>query len=148
MRAHFAWGINSYSGRQEGVVFCHYRRENIVLVRKYQYPTLTENNHKLGSITANLHSIQPSDGYKQDMKNYQWRYNTLRENEGKTIRSWVNMYLKLMREMARRDASIDLQTITRDEIYARDLPCISVKRAVEAGLLPVVYDYTHLDREI
>ncbi|MEF3694945.1 MAG: hypothetical protein V3576_06310 [Candidatus Cloacimonadota bacterium] len=148
MRAHFAWGINSYSGRQAGVVFCHYRRENIVLVRKYKYPTLTENNHKLGSITANLHSIQPSDGYKQDMKNYQWRYNTLRENEGKTIRSWVNMYLKLMREMAKRDASIDLQTITRDEIYARNLPCISVKRAVEAGLLPVVYDYTHLDREI
>ncbi|HOH46882.1 MAG TPA: hypothetical protein PLX59_03515 [Candidatus Cloacimonadota bacterium] len=148
MRARFKAGVSAYSGTLDGVVFCHLRRENIVFVRRYVYPTITENNHKLGSTTANLHSIQPSDGYKEDMRNYQWRYNTLRENEGKTIRSWVNMYLKLMREMAKRDSSIDLQTLTREEIYQRDLPCITVKRAVEAGLLPVVFDYAHLTREI
>jgi hypothetical protein len=148
MRAKFTGGIGSYSGKLDGVVFCHYRREGMVLVRKYRYPTLTENNHKLGNTTANLHSIKPSDGYKNDMRTYLGRYNTLRENEGKYVRSWVNMYLKLMREMARRDASIDLLSLSREEIYSRDLPCISIKRAVEAGLLPEVYDYTHLDREL
>ena len=64
------------------------------------------------------------------------------------MRSWVNMYLKLMREMAKQDPSIDLLTLTREEIYTRALPCISIKRAVDAGLLPVVYDYSHLDREM
>jgi len=148
MRAKFTYGIGAYSGKLDGVVFCHYRREGLVFVRKYRYPKLTENNHKLGSITANLHQINPSDDYKNDMRTYLNRYNTLRENEGKYVRSWVNMYLKLMREMAKEDPSIDLLTLTREEIYTRDMPCISIKRAVEAGLLPVVYDYTHLDREM
>lgn len=116
MRAKFTGGIGSYSGKLDGVVFCHYRREGLVLVRKYRYPTLTENNHKLGNTTANLHSIKPSDGYKNDMRTYLGRYNTLRENEGRYVRSWVNMYLKLMREMARRDSSIDLLSLSREEI--------------------------------
>lgn len=148
MRVGFEWGISSYSGRQQGVVFCHLRRENIVLVRKYVYPTLTEQNHKIGSTTANLHSIQPSEGYKEDLRNYLWRYNTLRENEGKYLRSWVNLYLKLMRKMAKQDSSIDLLTLTREEIYQRDLPCISVKRAVDAGLLPAVFDFKTMTREL
>lgn len=147
-RAKFTNCIGSYSGKMDGVVFCHYRREGLVLVRKYVYPTLTENNRRLGSITANLHNIQPSEGFKNDMRTYLGRYNALRENEGRYVRSWVNMYLKLMREMARQDNSIDLLTLTREEIYTRDLPCVSVKRAVDAGLLPVVYDYENLDREM
>ncbi len=148
MRANFTYGIGAYSGKLDGVVFCRYRREGLVLVRKYKYPTLTENNHKLGGITANLHKIKPSEGYKNDMRTYLSRYNTLRENENRYVRSWVNMYLRLMREMAKRDDSIDLLTLGREEIYTHDLPCISVARAVNAGLLPVVYDYEHLDREL
>lgn len=148
MRARFTNGVGAYSGKMDGVVFCHYRREGMVLARKYTYPTLTENNHRLGGTTANLHSIKPSEGFKNDLRIYLGRYNALRENEGRYVRSWVNMYLKLMREMARRDGSIDLLTLRREEIYTRDLPCISVARAVDAGLLPVVYDYAHLDREL
>ena len=148
MRARFTNGVGAYSGKMDGVVFCHYRREGMVLARKYTYPILTENNHRLGGTTANLHSIKPSEGFKNDLRIYLGRYNALRENEGRYVRSWVNMYLKLMREMARRDGSIDLLTLSREEIYTRDLPCISVARAVDAGLLPVVYDYAHLDREL
>ena len=148
MRATFTYGIGAYSGKLDGVVFCRYRREGLVNVRKYTYPTLTESNHKLGGTTANLHGIKPSEGYKNDMRTYLSRYNTLRENEGKYVRSWVNMYLKLMREMAKRDGSIDLLSLSREEIFTRDLPCISVARAVDAGLLPVVYDYGRLNREI
>ena len=148
MKAKFTYGIGSYSGKLDGVVFCHYRREGVVLVRKYRYPTIVENNHKLGSITANLHALKPSDGYKNDMRDYLGRYNALKQNEGRYVRSWVNLYIKLMRDMAKQDNSIDLQTLTREQIYTQDLPCISVKRAVEAGLLPQVYDWEHYDREL
>jgi len=148
MKANLTYGIGAYSGKLDGVVFCNYRRQGLVLARKYSYPTITENNHKLGSTTANLHTIKPSDGFKNDTRTYLGRFNALRENEGRYVRSWVNLYLKLMRDMARQDDTIDLQTLTRAEIYARDLPCISIKRAVEAGLLPVVYDYANLDRQI
>lgn len=148
MKVNLTYGIGAYSGKLDGVVFCNYRREGLILARKYNYPTLNENNHKLGSTTSNLHRIKPSEGFKNDMRTYLGRYNALRENEGRYVRSWVNLYLKLMRDMAKRDISIDLQTLTRDDIYTRDLPCISIKRAVEAGLLPVVYDYSYLNREI
>jgi len=148
MRARINFGVGAYSGKMDGVVFCNHRREGMVSVRKYTYPTLTENNHKLGGITANLHSLNPSEDFKNDLRTYVHRYNALRDNENAYVRSWVNMYLKLMREMAKRDSSIDLQTLTREEISSRDLPCSSIKRAVEAGLLPVVYDYANLDREM
>jgi hypothetical protein len=58
------------------------------------------------------------------------------------------MYLKMMREMAKRDSSLDLLSLTGDEVCSRVLPCISVKKAVEAGLLPVVRDYRVFDHEI
>jgi hypothetical protein len=82
------------------------------------------------------------------MRTYLGRYNALKQNEGRYIRSWVNLYLKLMREMAKQDSTIDLITLTREDIFTKDLPCISVKKAVEAGLLPKVYDWQHLDREM
>ncbi|MCB5288013.1 MAG: hypothetical protein LHW64_09435 [Candidatus Cloacimonetes bacterium] len=148
MKATFSRGIGAYSGKMDGVVFCYYRREGVVLVRKYTYPKLTENNHRLGSVTTNLHALKPADGYKNDMRTYLGRYNALKQNEGRYIRSWVNLYLKLMREMAKQDSTIDLITLTREDIFTKDLPCISVKKAVEAGLLPKVYDWQHLDREM
>ena len=148
MKATLGWGLSSYTGKMQGVVFCHYKHEGLIFVRKFTYPKITEHNHKIGSTTANLHSIQPSEGYKNDMRSYLDRYNKLRENENRYVRSWVNLYLKLMRDMAKQDNTIDLQTLTREEIYTRDLPCLSVKRSVEAGLLPVVYDYEALDRQI
>ncbi|MDD2332581.1 MAG: hypothetical protein PHI68_08015 [Candidatus Cloacimonetes bacterium] len=36
---------------------------------------------------------------------------------------------------------LDLESITKTAIYEQDLPCISVKRAVEDGLLPEVLGY-------
>jgi len=37
---------------------------------------------------------------------------------------------------------------TRDDIYTNDLPCIAVKRAIEAGLLPRVQGWEGLDAEM
>jgi hypothetical protein len=43
---------------------------------------------------------------------------------------------------------VDLRTISRETIYQNDLPCKSVKQAVEAGLLPVVKGYERMNAEI
>jgi hypothetical protein len=76
------------------------------------------------------------------------RYNGLPENAEKEMYSWVNIYLKMMHQLAKSYPEIDLKTITRDYIYDNNLPCISVKRAVEAGLLPPVTDWELLDRTL
>jgi len=62
MKATLGWGLSSYTGKMQGVVFCHYKREGLIFVRKFTYPKITEHNHKIGSTTANLHSIKPSEG--------------------------------------------------------------------------------------
>jgi len=148
MKASFENGLAGYRGKYKQVVYCYNKRLGICYVRKRSYPTLTENNHQLGSITANLHSIRPSNAWKDDMRNYIWRYNAMRGNEKKQIYSWVNLYLTLMRAMARQDSSIDLLTLTRSEIYERNLPCITLRQAVEAELLIPVYNWQDYNAEI
>ena len=148
MKVSFGYGVGAYSGKLKDVVFCHHKRSGRVYMRERVYPTLREHHHELGSVTANLHSIRPSEDYKEDMRIYIFRYNKLKGYENKQIRSWVNLYLKLMRQMAKESPGIDLRTLSREDIYTAHLPCISVKSAIEAGLLPQVYDWQRLDRQI
>jgi len=49
-----------------------------------------------------------------------------------------------MANMAKMNPEIDLKTITRQQIYQENLPCISVKNAVEAGILPPVKGYERM----
>jgi hypothetical protein len=50
-----------------------------------------------------------------------------------------------MANMAKLYPEIDLKTITREQIYQENLPCISVKKAVEAGVLPQVNGYERME---
>lgn len=44
--------------------------------------------------------------------------------------------------------NINLVTLTREQIEIGDLPCRTVKQAVEAGFIPVVRDYEWLTHEL
>ena len=90
---------------------------NRVYVRRYSYPRITEHNHRLGSISKNNFMLQPSTGYIEDMKSYLYRHRALRYGANKQIRSWSILFTKLMRDMAKADPSIDLLSLTREEIY-------------------------------
>ena len=118
-----------------GLIYSSHRDGEVIIARRYVYPKLSEQNTKTGTITANLFSLNPSEGYKQDLREYIRLYNATPQGEEKPLHAWNNLYLRLMHAMAKDDPTIDLRTLTREEIYARDLPCVSVKRAMEAGLL-------------
>jgi len=147
MKVVYKYGLGGYRGRMDGVVLCYDRYLGSAYARKMAYPKITEKNKAFGSVNANLFKIKPSQGYRNDLYFYMARYRNLTEaTQG--MRSWSSFYMKLMYEMAKADPGIDLRTITREEIYAQDLPCISVKKAVEAGLLPVVYGYADFSHEM
>jgi len=148
MKVKFQYGLAGYTGKADGLIYCYNRKSGKVFTRRKVQPKITAHNHKTGSITANLHSLQPSTGFKNDLRLYSLRYNGLSENAEKNVYSWVNMYLKMMYRLAKLYPEIDLITITRDYIYANDLPCMSVKRAVEAGMLPPVTDWELLDNSL
>jgi len=135
----------SLTGKTGELVYCYNRLADKMYARKYTYPTLTDNNHKMGSVAQNLFRIKVSDAYKYDCRTYAYLYATAGKNRGVKIWTWSNCYLHLMYALAAAVPEIDLATLTKEEIYTLDLPCISIKRAVEAGLLEEVKDYVRLD---
>ncbi len=84
-----------------------------------------------------IYALGPSEGYKQNLRDYLTAYNLLPQNEGREAHAWNNLYNKLMFAM-QRQTGIPLATLTREIIEEQNLPCRSVKTAVEAGLLPMV----------
>jgi hypothetical protein len=44
--------------------------------------------------------------------------------------------------------SVDLKTITREQIASQNLPCRTLRDAIEAGLLPMVEGYQRWDKQI
>ncbi|HNX36989.1 MAG TPA: hypothetical protein PL124_01610 [Candidatus Cloacimonadota bacterium] len=148
MKATFIGQIQGYSGKYKQVVYCQSRMFGTTYVRQNVYPTITEHHVEQGSKTAAIFAVLPSEGYKEDMKDYLYRYNSLGSKEQRPIRTWANLYMKLMFNMTVQDTSIDLRTITRDYIYEHDLPCVSLKRAIEAGLLPKVSTWERYINEI
>lgn len=147
MRVVYKYGLGGYRGRMDGVVYCYDRYLGRSYVRRAVYPKITEKNKAFGNANANLFKLNPSQGYRDDLYYYMARYRNLKEANW-SMRSWSSFYLKLMYCMAKADGSINLGTLTREEIYSRNLPCISVKHAVEAGLFPVVYGYQEFTHEL
>ena len=148
MKVNLESRVGGITGKAGDVVYCYYRHYKVMYARRYVYPTLSEQNRKTGSITANLHRLHPSEGYIADLRDYVWRYNMLPVSQRVPLRAWNNAYLRLMHEMAKADDTIDLRSITREFIYDNALPCITVKRAVEAGLLPKVHGWEEMTSEM
>ena len=144
MKVNFQYGLAGYTGKADGLVFCYDRSSGIVYARKRVYPRLTAENARIGNISHNIFALKPAEEYKDDLRLYLMRYNGLRENSPKHLRSWVNLYHRIMANMAKMNPEIDLKTITRQQIYQENLSCISVKNAVEAGILPPVKGYERM----
>lgn len=148
MKVKFTRGYPGISGKSDGIVYCYSRTTGLFYARRYVRPEITAANKRVGGIAKNLFRIDPSPEYRNDLSLYLSRYNALRENRNRPVRSWTNLYLKLMYAMAKADPGIDLRTLDREEIILRDLPCLSLKRAVEAGILPAVQGYVSFDHQI
>ncbi|MFO7660779.1 MAG: hypothetical protein R6V77_07685 [Candidatus Cloacimonadaceae bacterium] len=147
MKVKFKNLIQAYSGKCDGLVYYYNRRLNRMCVREYVKPKKTAQNGIFAAISTNLKALNLSAAYKQDLKDYANLYMSRREKDRKAISNWYNIFMMLMYAMAEQ-YSIDLRTISRTQIYEQELPCISVKDAVVAGLLPVVRNYDRLDNPL
>lgn len=148
MRASFQIGMPGLSGNAGELTFVRNYRSGRIYARKRRYPRLSEHHHKTGQIAKNLFRLEPSVTFIQDLRAYLLLMQKSRRLKERSVHSWTNIYYKMMFEMARRMPELDLGTLTRAEIYERDLPCISVRRAVEALLLPNYAGYESLTAEM
>jgi len=147
MKVIFKHMVNGYVGLADDIIFYYHPRLKRVLARSKPAWKMTAHNLIFGQTSRNLMSIKPSLDYINDLKTYCERTWNVPEFGG-VMPMWNNLYMKLMYALRNIFPDIDLRTLTRTDIYAYNLPCLSVKRAVEAGLLPEVRDYESLDHII
>jgi hypothetical protein len=148
MKVKFKHMMNGYTGIADDSVIYYMQRINRCVVRKR--PRKHDNPSQSGwrNTMRNIFKIHPSAGYKADLMAYLEGYQKLKHPVGDACTTWSNLYMKLLFAMQKQTPGIELATITRQQIYDQNLPCISVKAAVEAGLLPVVKDYESFDKLI
>ncbi len=140
--------IKEYSGTHEGLVYYYNRKQKKIVTRKHVNCKHTEQHDKFTAINQNLKTIYTSDGYIQDLKTYSVCYNHGYKNRKKCPTNWRNIFTMIMWAMAKQYPEIDLSTLTRADIYEQDLPCKSVMRAIDSGLLPEVKGYARFTNEI
>jgi hypothetical protein len=148
MKAYFKDFFRGYSGKSDDCIFYYHSKCQVCLVRSKSEFKPNATTNKMKSIMANLKLLNPSQAYKQDLVDYLYCYNALKENRDRQLINWSNLYLKLLFKMAKLDSEVNLLTLTRAQIFAEALPCKSVKAAIGAGLLPVVDGYERFDNEL
>lgn len=146
MKVNYKKPIRTYRGKKDGLVYYYHPGLERSLAREYVVPRATENNRKLRAVTQNLQELNPSPGYRDDLKVYIHLLKSHAATEHVFRGHYWNLYLKLMWAMA-KVLNLDLEDITREQILTRELPCRTVKSAVEAGLLIPVSGFEMLVRE-
>ncbi|MDZ4122080.1 MAG: hypothetical protein U1C33_06635 [Candidatus Cloacimonadaceae bacterium] len=137
--------LKAYSGKCDGLVYMYNRRLNKLIARRLPVFVPHEGTKRLGQIARNLKSLQLSEGYRSDLRLYPELSRFAYQDDN--CYNWMNAFSKLMWGL-NRVTGADLATISRLEIETLDLPCRTVKRAIEAGLLPPVEAYQKFDSEM
>lgn len=149
MKATRANLLGEFTGTLNGLIYYRRRPGGKIYVRKqFKFKNHPGQPGFAGAQKA-IYALNPSSGYIQNLKDYLLLYNQLPGFKDKPAQSWTNLYNKLMFALQKAlPGQVVLKNITREQIAAHNLPCVSVKAAVEAGLLPAVRDYEKFNRPL
>jgi hypothetical protein len=137
----------NYSGTCDGLVYYATRHSNQLYARQYVRPRYTVANQTLGNSIRHLESLQPSQPFIKDLRQYIGLYNSRLWPDEKPLHNWHALYVRLMFAQAKA-LSIPVTCLTRELIESQMLPCHSVKTAVDAGLLAIVDGYERLENDL
>jgi hypothetical protein len=147
MKTRFKYGLSCCTGTIDDLVLYYDKRSDRIYARRYCIPKASPENVRLAATTRNIFALEPSPAFKHDLKAYLLLYNNLKTTHY-PFRSWVTLFTHLMSRLAKSYPEIDLKTLTRNDIFVNDLPCKSVSRAVQAGLLSPVPGWEGLVAEM
>ncbi|MCB5267999.1 MAG: hypothetical protein LHW46_07830 [Candidatus Cloacimonetes bacterium] len=138
MKVKFKSLLMGYTGVADDSVIYFSPKLRRYIIRKRPRFVERETNRHFGNVSKHIFALEPTEAYKDDLRQYLILYNALPANSDRPIYAWNRIYSKLMWAM-NQIYHVDLTSITREDL--EDLPCRSVAAAVEAGLLPKVKDY-------
>lgn len=145
MKVLFKHLISGYTGKMDDAVIYYNKYLNKVIIRKLPKVKIGEHHNRFKRICQNIYALAPSDAYKDDIYHYSQALRKNKSHRYDGLLVWNNLYSKIMFNMAKAmPLSVNLETLTRAEIETEDLPCRTIKQAVEANLIPYVKDYQTL----
>jgi len=149
MKATRANLLGEFTGKLDGLIYYRSRKNGKLYVRRQWEAKPNAGNACFGAASSAIYALHPSEGYKRDIKNYLLLYNNSKEGQNAPLWTWTNTYSRLMFAMQKAlPETVDLANITREQIFSQNLPCRSIKAAIEANLLPGVRDYERFTAEI
>ncbi len=147
MKAYVKAGIKGFSGKLDGAIYYYHPRLQRTLMRRAPKMPIQPQNHAYRDISRQIKAINPSEAYRNDFRMY--LSSLMDRDDSVRLPSWYSLYIKMLWAMqARYPQQVNLKTITKAQIVEQNLPCRSVKAAVEDNLLPQIPGYQYLDKEI
>ncbi|HPT73213.1 MAG TPA: hypothetical protein PLE74_13135 [Candidatus Cloacimonadota bacterium] len=146
MKPYFKHMIHGFTGKLDGLIYYIDKFTGRPLARKKFRFKNHPGQKPFKSAQTQIYALKPSQAYKYNLKDYCMSYNNLPQNTGFPIFSWCHVYNKLMWAMQKAmPEQVILEKITREQIEKEQLPCITLKAAIDAGLLPKVWGYERWD---
>lgn len=147
--------VRFMTGKYSNAVLYRAPSENFSIQRNYVYPKITPNNQDKGAMLQNVAKSvwKTADaGYKADFKTYASRYyqeNLNLPNYGVPVNNSFGLFYKAMWQWYFSDpAHVDLKTVITADIVSMDSEMQTVKRAIDAGFLPLINEYSDLTAPI
>lgn len=127
--------IKGMSGQLDGLIYYYHPRLKRTLARKSPTMPVQPQNVEYGNISRQIKALEPSAAYRNDFRIY---LSYLRDSdESVTYPSWYSLYIKMLWAMqAKYPETVDLKTITREQVESANLPCRTVQAAAQDGLIP------------
>ncbi len=144
MKVTFKYGIGSYAGTADGMVYTPTRNKMGSIARIYVVPRTTANNTLRGNIMKNLAVVwgSVSSGYKDDMISYCNLWNTTYNDPQDAFaprRSSFAMFVDMMYRFSELDSGhVDLETVTISDLRTVSEDIGSIAVAVVNGYLQSV----------
>ena len=145
MKATVKHGIIGFSGKLDGAIYYYHPGLKRTLMRRAPKMPIQPQNNEFREISRQIKFINPSPSYRNDFRIY---LSGLRDqNSSVCVPSWYCLFVKMLWAMqAKYPEQVDLKTITREPCL--QLPCRSVKAAIEDGLLAAIPGYQDRDSDI
>lgn len=147
MKVKFKFGIETYSGTVDSMVYGSYNDDKLCLGREYVYPRLTEQNALVGSVAENLSALwkEASVDYKDDLKDYARRNASANVPKSQLAPTCYALFIKLMYAWQESDPDhVDLLSVSSADIQTTGNPVQTIKDCIDNGFLQTVGNYEEL----
>ncbi|HNX00200.1 MAG TPA: hypothetical protein PLE74_07150 [Candidatus Cloacimonadota bacterium] len=150
MKPKFNHSHKGFSGKVDGLLYKMYNEDQLCYASKFIKPSPNSQTALMRAIGSNLGNIfsAAQASYIADMKAYSKKYKHLIDQEKQIAPSAQALFVKMLWAWRKTDpVQNDLSVLTLEDIIDKNIPCKSVKEAIDAHYLPKVTGYqafTHL----